>query len=259
MIEVDGAEYETSENLALLSSISYSCDYFVVPRVIYSFDGSKFKIIGISNNFSLKGEINSLSFDESTEIEEISVYFIFSFQISFFLPLSVKRISDFMTRKENKPAIFISSKNRFVSVIEKRSIMNHYPFEIVSHEFHRLRLFIRETTRVICSKAFYMNEMIKSIVFPPSVELISKYSFFYCINLTHVTFKGNSKLRKIGKYAFSESKIMRLLFPPSLEKIGDSAFRFCANLRSVAFTKDAKLIKIGKNTFTGCPKLLMKI
>lgn len=206
-------------------------------------------IVGISDVFFPSKEIETISFDESTEIAKIPTTLIFNSKKEFYLPSSTKRVKCLGIERVNSPVVIIDRNNRFVSVTEKRNITNHHPLEIVDIKFRRTHLFIKETTRIIGIQAFRRNMLIESVVFPPSVEVIDDLSFFYCKKLSKITFKGKSNLRKIGYRAFGMVSIEQIDFPSSLEEIEESAFNCCKTLRSITFKKDSKLKKIGKSAF----------
>lgn len=186
-----------------------------------------------------------------SEVDEIPMDFIFSCKVKFILPSTAKRGSGCYFNKENKPIVLLNGENRFVSVTGKRNITNLHPLEIVRHEFHRTNLFIKETTRVIGSYAYYLNYSVRTVAFPPSVEVIEDSSFYGCSELTRITFKGNSKLRKIGKDAFAFTSIEEIDFPPSLEEIGEGSFLCCIELMSVNFPSNRNLMKIDPLAFKG--------
>lgn len=249
--EVEGVVYKIcGPGLALLLTIKNSHHHFIVPSEAFSPDGSKYQIIGISNFFELNGKIDIISFDSATSISDLSASFVFSSREHFILPSTVTRvyIPQFF-RYESIKNVTVEGENRFVSVTGKRNIRNHHPFEILLHEFHRTRLFIKETIKIIGMMAFYRNNMIKSVSIPPSVEVIGKSSFAYCYNLSKVAFNGNSNLRKIEDGAFYETSIQNISFPSSLQEIGGYSFYKCRNLRTISFAEESKLEVIGTFAF----------
>lgn len=247
MIETEDADYQIlgNEFAVILRNINKTCDYFCVPSEVYSRNKKKFKIIGISFEFFINGEINTISFDKASEIAEIPASFALSSMVSFFLPSSTKRVCGTSFRHRNKPSVFIDGENRFVSITGKRNITNNHPLEIINFEFYRANLMFKETTRIIGDGVFESNKKIKTVVFPPSVEIIKASSFLQCSNLTRIIFKGKSNLKKIESCAFSYTSISKVIFPSSLEEIEKFAFFMYKSLRSVSFQSNSVQGKIG--------------
>lgn len=251
-VKIDNIEYEISNsNFVVLKKIGKSCDHFIVPSDILHKNGSKYKVIGISQYFkTLKdGQIDVISFDKSTEIQIIPTNFIFSCSSSFYMPPNAKKVIKAHSKKINSPKILFDGKNEFISVISDFFIMNNHPLELVCQEFLRTRLIIRETMRIVAIKSFYSNNNIKSVIFPSSVEIIGAMSFYQCKNLINITFKGNSKLRRIEGSAFSGTSLFKISLPASLEEVLYDAFGDCQNLTSINLHKDSKLKSITNNVF----------
>lgn len=192
-----------------------------------------------------------ISFYKSTEIPMSLIFFS---KDKFVIPPTIKRVMYYTPREgeefeDNRPIVTIDGENPFVSVVGKRNIMNHYPLEIVFHDLYQTRVFIKETSRIIGNLAFGGNIRIKSVAFPPSVEIIADQSFAGCTNLTQITFRGKSNLRIIGESAFCCTSIHHIDFPSSLEEIVSYAFFFCKKLSSVSFPEDSKLKRVGTQAF----------
>ena len=83
----------------------------------------------------------------------------------------------------------------------------------------------------ILNSAFEDNTKITSICIPDSVTTIGSDAFYYCSNLTTVTFGENSQLASIGSYAFFGcSSLTSIYIPDSVTTIGSHAFDGCTNL-----------------------------
>lgn len=90
------------------------------------------------------------------------------------------------------------------------------------------------TVTIIENDAFNGNENIISLLIPPNVTSIGKYSFANCPNLTSVTYAPNSSLIFIDDYAFHNCvNLSSVQLPLSLETLGIGAFISCNNLWSV--------------------------
>ncbi len=89
---------------------------------------------------------------------------------------------------------------------------------------------------------------------PAKVTSIRSYAFYYCKNLTSITFQEGSKLTSIDSYAFYDCRnLTSIEIPASVESIGDAAFGYCINLRSIEIP--ASVTSIGVYTFYACRNL----
>lgn len=130
------------------------------------------------------------------------------------------------------------------------NIMNNHPLELLFNCFHQKRLIIRETTRIIGYHCYSrIKSCIRSVVFPPSVEVIGSYAFYRCTSLQYVSFKGKSRLKVIGNRSFYESSLIKITFPSSVELIGFSSFENCKSLKLINFSTGKILKKIGYSAF----------
>lgn len=70
-----------------------------------------------------------------------------------------------------------------------------------------------------------------SIVIPATVTTINFQAFYYCEDLTTVTFAEGSQLQTIGKNAFAGCKsLVSVSVPASVTAIGDYAFAYCQEM-----------------------------
>jgi hypothetical protein len=69
--------------------------------------------------------------------------------------------------------------------------------------------------------------------------------------LHEVTFEGGSRLRRIEKYASSETGVKAIRIPSNVEFIGEECCWMCESLREVTFGGETK--EIGKDAFQECP------
>lgn len=73
------------------------------------------------------------------------------------------------------------------------------------------------------------------------MEVIEDGSFYYCLNLRYIDFEQNSKLKSIGKEAFSQSSIESFLMPPNVVQIDETAFFKCKYLQIIEIDENSKL------------------
>lgn len=124
--------------------------------------------------------------------------------------------------------------------------------------------------------AFENNKKIENVEIPKTVTSLQYMSFYSCENLSNVSFafKSNLKeigglsfghclklkniilpenLKKIGEWAFGDTKLEKVDIPNSVEKIGRMAFIWCDQLKNVRLSENIKEIK--DSTFMGCSQL----
>jgi hypothetical protein len=81
--------------------------------------------------------------------------------------------------------------------------------------------------REIGELAFSGCKCLESFNGPSSVETLGRCCFAECSRLTTVTFAENSRLKTIGKLAFSKSGLDSITIPAATEEIDGSAFANC--------------------------------
>ncbi len=112
--------------------------------------------------------------------------------------------------------------------------------------------------------AFWENPRLKSVEFPANISVIGDYAFKSDTALESITFaaygrdlkdEGKTKLKQIGREAFSGTAIGEFAFPESTEaeiKLGQSLFKFCRELTVVTLSTSVHSID---SVFTGCGSL----
>lgn len=252
------AEYEIiDEDSALLVKIKEH-DKFIVPASVASPAGKKYLITGIfgKKDYSFDdiyniqvheyNQIDEVSFEQTSEIDNVEIYFIHCCNKSFFLPPKVKRIIN-KDQGYICPKIYLDKSINFVSVISNRSILNNFPLKIVHYKRACSRYVIRETVRTIGFSAFDMA-FIKSVTIPASVEMIGDFAFILCFNLKSAIFKRRSNVKSIGCHAFSPA-LDKFHFPASVEVIKDRAFHVSTGITSITFECNSRLKSIGDYAF----------
>lgn len=99
--------------------------------------------------------------------------------------------------------------------------------------------------------AFSHNDKLTSLTIPGSVKELGDQVVISCPNLTVLNLSEG--LVKIGKNAFSGTKIESLVLPDSLTDMGNNAFAGCRELTSVVFGKGLQNIPV--RAFADCSAL----
>ena len=110
---------------------------------------------------------------------------------------------------------------------------------------------VREGTEVICDRAFYWCEPLRSITIPNSVKSIGNGAFYLCNSLQSVTIPNS--VTKIEDGAFSGCGFQSVSIPNSVTSIGDGAFSWCKSLQSVTISNS--VTSIGDYAFISCDSL----
>lgn len=79
---------------------------------------------------------------------------------------------------------------------------------------------------------------------------LSEYSFINSKKIKSIKFSDDSALKRIGKYAFSNSTIESILVPMHVEKIEESSFTYCNCLEKVEFQDKSEIKIIEKYAFS---------
>ncbi|MCR5337514.1 MAG: leucine-rich repeat domain-containing protein [Lachnospiraceae bacterium] len=104
----------------------------------------------------------------------------------------------------------------------------------------------------IAANAFKGDTKLKTVVFPNTITEIGANAFSGCKNLTKADL-SKTKVEKIGKNAFANTKITKATLPDTCKVIGVGAFLNCSKLKTVVFGKG--LTKVEKNALKKCGKL----
>jgi hypothetical protein len=111
----------------------------------------------------------------------------------------------------------------------------------------------------LCSFPFSLVRyfgLAKSVVIPAHIEILAGYSFTSCTELENVEFESGSKIREVGKAAFSEcSSLKSIVFPGSVEMIGACAFFDCDRLETIVFETPSELHTISATALSYCIRL----
>lgn len=94
----------------------------------------------------------------------------------------------------------------------------------------------------------------ESVEIPPTVKFIDQFAC-YGGSLNKLNLE-ETKIKIIGRYAFSYCNLYELVFPASLEEIYEGAFQHCEKIEKIYFPPDSNLRKIGSKAFQHCKSLM---
>lgn len=95
----------------------------------------------------------------------------------------------------------------------------------------------------------FVSENAEKAVIPPFIKVLSSYSLHHCEKLQSIEFPKLSKLKVIGKNAFSCFLLEKITIPSSVTHIGKKAFDR-TKLKEIDFSPNSKLISIGEKAFS---------
>jgi hypothetical protein len=94
------------------------------------------------------------------------------------------------------------------------------------------------------------------ILIPASIEELLPFCCSRKGRLMTVEFESDSTLRSIGRFAFTECRLLESIYiPSSVEVLCESCFADCSSLRTVAFGAESKLRLIEARAFSVCESL----
>lgn len=231
------------------------CDDDVfVPRVVQSPDGKTYKVtdmIRLYSTLSTK-QFSSLKFPDDCLIEYFREARADKDDVKLdymYFPKSIKEINETAFSGLIVKNIEIQEGSRCLKK-DKNGLIYSIKFSDLVYCPHSVTNVVMSdpTERILCF-AFGCSQ-ITSINIPSSTRVICQKAFYECINLESISFNENSKLEKIGKFAFQRSDALKEVeFPASLKSIGKYAFNGCSSLVLVVFPEESNLQYIKRNAF----------
>ncbi len=97
--------------------------------------------------------------------------------------------------------------------------------------------------------SMFMNSGLTSVTFEAGLEKIGNSAFAGCVNLSELTFNGDTVIKEIGSSAFSNSKLTTFAMPDTVALLGASAFSGATSLSTVTFGENSVLKEIGARAF----------
>lgn len=102
---------------------------------------------------------------------------------------------------------------------------------------------------VVCvEKGGFAGATISKVTWSAKAKTIPDYCFCDCKSLAEVD--GIGHITKIGKRAFTDTKIEKFIIPNTCKKVSDFCFAYCLNLKSVTWSRNCS--RISDCCFYGC-------
>jgi hypothetical protein len=86
---------------------------------------------------------------------------------------------------------------------------------------------------------------------PSDVEILGSSCFSDCESLSSISFASNSRLTRIGSFAFSNSSLESIVIPSTVQILDSSCFSNCESLLSISFESNSRLRRIESKAFDG--------
>jgi hypothetical protein len=82
------------------------------------------------------------------------------------------------------------------------------------------------------------------MIAPASIEVLGEECFSWYRSLCSITFQSGPRLSRIGKWAFSYTRLVEMNVRASVEVLGEMCFSQCRSLSSAPFESDSTLSRI---------------
>jgi hypothetical protein len=150
---------------------------------------------------------------------------------SIILPTGLKHLEKYAFDWPSIEYMGIETGNRHFS-ISGSYLLDFAGISIVGHIGVATQLDIPSAIQELCDGCFYRQKLLRS-----------------------VSFQQESRLRRIGDNAFSETPVTFIGIPPSVEIIGLECFNECRELSAIVFQSNSSLSVIGERAFRWCSSL----
>ena len=104
--------------------------------------------------------------------------------------------------------------------------------------------------------AFYNCGKLESVTLNSKLQILGRYTFQACYNLSSINLAEATSLTTILLKAFENTDHLRTItIPSSVTTIDECAFSYMDSLRTVTFAAGSKLTEMGRSAFTNNPNL----
>ena len=111
---------------------------------------------------------------------------------------------------------------------------------------------VKESTRIICDRAFSMCSSLTGIAIPEGMTSIGKFAFIKCFSLSKIVIPDS--VTSIGNHAFSNcTSLSNIGIPNGVTSLGNGTFWYCCSLSNIVIPDS--VTNIGIFLFCGCSSL----
>lgn len=111
---------------------------------------------------------------------------------------------------------------------------------------------VKESTRIICDRAFSMCSSLTGIAIPEGMTSIGKSAFIKCFSLSKIVIPDS--VTSIGNHAFSNcTSLSNIGIPNGVTSLGNGTFWYCCSLSNIVIPDS--VTNIGNFLFCGCSSL----
>lgn len=184
--------------------------------------------------FEKSSTINSIKFADNSKIQAIDeLAFCFSTVTSITIPPSLIELNEgWCSSTQSLTCINVMENNPRYLKYDDKFIIGKTSIEQDNYD-----------VLVFC------NRDVEIAKIPNFIEIIGSYAFNECFKLQKVEIQNDSKLRIIGKHAFSFASIENISIPHHVTYIGEDAFYSCYQLQRVEIPTNSELRIIDKEAF----------
>lgn len=227
------AKINQKDNTASIIKSPKATGTVFVPRFA-EYEGSKYKIISLSEDSFQGNFIELLTFPEDSELESIETHAFRSAHIKKLkIPNSLKFLKyDWCYFLYDLTEIEISPKNHHFMYFDKKYLLGKSQEN--SDEFDIL---------------YYARFDIEEALIPPQVKILKQRSFGHHKKLKTVEFTENSQLKSIENNTFELSSIQKVVLPASFEEIDGYSFSDSDNLVDIEISPKNKNFQLFENKY----------
>lgn len=215
---VNGLEFKLDKNEHTASAINLqdNVSKVFVPRFV-EYKNEKYLVTSLKDRIFQDKSIDSLMFDEHSEIDSFDSIFQYTKINKLQIPPKLKTINGFFAIevKGLKEIEVSPQNNNFIYyqniLLLGKSDPNNDTFDII----------------------YYSNEDIKEVIIPPQIRIIYNFAFCFREKLKSVICTEDSHLEKLYFSCFGSSAIERLVLPSSIKNIDFGSFSHAYSIKEL--------------------------
>ena len=215
---VNGLEFKLDKNEHTASAINLqdNVSKVFVPRFV-EYENEKYLVTSLKDRIFQDKSIDSLMFDEHSEIDSFDSIFQYTKINKLQIPPKLQKINGFFAIevKGLKEIEVSPQNNNFIYyqniLLLGKSDPNNDTFDII----------------------YYSNEDIEEVIIPPQIRIIYNFAFDFREKLKSVICTEDSHLEKLYFSCFGSSAIERLVLPSSIKYIDFGSFSHAYSIKEL--------------------------